>query len=78
MIRDGTSGLRVTPMAPPKPKTEDPTPLNTGELPVNLYEGIVRVGSSAALAGVPSKWSVFTPRPEARRASTNGPAETAR
>lgn len=69
MIRDGTTGLRVTPMAPPKAKTEEPAVVNTGELPVNLSGGVLRVGSSAALAGVPSKWTVFTPRPEARRAA---------
>ena len=37
-----------------------------GEVPINLVNGAVRVGSSHALAGVPAVWSVFTPRAEAR------------
>jgi len=40
------------------------------ELPVVLEEGVLRVGSSLALAGVPSMWQAHEATPEARRASS--------
>jgi|APGre2960657423_1045063.scaffolds.fasta_scaffold21044_3 hypothetical protein len=37
-----------------------------GELPVTLQDGVLRVGSSYALAGVASFWAPFAPVAEAR------------
>ena len=37
-----------------------------GELPVTLQDGVLRVGSSYALAGVASFWTPFAPVAEAR------------
>ena len=37
-----------------------------GELPVSLVDGVLRVGSSYALAGVASFWTPYAPVAEAR------------
>ena len=37
------------------------------ELPVTLTDGVLRVGSSYALAGVPNFWAPYEPVAEARR-----------
>jgi hypothetical protein len=37
-----------------------------GELPVSLADGVLRVGSSYALAGVASFWTPYAPVAEAR------------
>jgi hypothetical protein len=42
------------------------------ELPVTLADGVVRVGSSYALAGVPALWTPFAPVAEARYAPPAG------
>jgi raffinose synthase len=46
-------------------REEPPPEASSGELPVSLHEGNLRVGSSYALVGVPPFWVPFTPAPSA-------------
>lgn len=64
---------------PEEPKRRAPTyetvtlPVEErGELPVSLVDGVLRVGSSYALAGVAPFWTPYAPVAEARCVPSRG------